>query len=273
MTPWMPEVDHVPTAAFGYTNVPVGSMRPVAVVSHIMQGYQSTMVQWAKERPPSAQKSAHFTIGRSGKIVQHVGIFDPAWHAGIIREPSWALIRPGSNPNLYTVGIEHEGFSVDPGYAYDYLYSDAKPWPQEMVEASIRVHRWILAETGILPSIDSVIGHRNIDGVTRANDPGMAWPQARIIAALKPPVRLTTDQQSLLDWLATAAGQRLDLSTRNRLLTEAGLSTDAAPAPTAPTPPQPAPVPPQPSSTNEAALRAIADIKRATAALEAALEG
>lgn len=189
MNGWMPDVEHIPTAAYGYPSMPAGQMIPIAIVNHIMQGYQRTMIDWANERPYVAGKSAHFSIGRSGRIVQHVSILDPAWHAGAVREATWPLLRFRAglaiNPNLYTVGIEHEGFSVDPGYGYDYLYSAANPWPQAMVDASVRVQKWVCSEVGIKPSTDTIIGHRDIDGVARANDPGPQWPQAAVIGAIK----------------------------------------------------------------------------------------
>lgn len=182
---WMPGVEHVPTEAFGYADLAPGWMQPIAVMSHVMQGYQRTMLAWARERPSSTPKSAHFTIGREGHIAQHVGIFDAAWTAGYVARPSWALYRPGTNPNRYLVHIEHEGFSAPPGYGYDYVYDEARPWPEAMVTASIAVQQWVFKQTGIEAGPLTVIGHRETDSVNRALDPGSAWPQARIIAALR----------------------------------------------------------------------------------------
>ncbi len=50
MASWMPSVDHVPTAAYGYPELPRGSLRARGVMSHIMQGYQSTMIEWGGGR-------------------------------------------------------------------------------------------------------------------------------------------------------------------------------------------------------------------------------
>jgi N-acetyl-anhydromuramyl-L-alanine amidase AmpD len=183
---WMPGVARVPTAAFGYAGMPRGSMRPIAAMSHVMQGYQRTMIAWARERPFATPKSAHFTIGRSGRIVQHVGIYDPSWTAGHVERPAWPLYRPRSNPNRYLVHIEHEGFSAPPGYGYDYVYDERGPWPEALVEASIRVQRWALAELGLEASRNTVIGHFETDSVNRALDPGPAWPRERILEALAP---------------------------------------------------------------------------------------
>lgn len=197
-TDWMPGAERIESAAFGgYDGLLAGAMQPIAVVNHIMQGYQSTMIEWARQRPASGEtldqaiaagrvvpKSAHITIGRGGRVVQHVGVRDAAWHAGGINAPSWGPARSGTNPNRYTIGIEHEGFSVSPPYPFDYVYSAANPWPREMVEASIAVHRWLLGELGITAGPETVIGHNRIDSVTRAFDPGPQWPRERVIAAL-----------------------------------------------------------------------------------------
>lgn len=63
--------------------------------------------------------SAHFTVGKDGRIVQHVSTFDRAWHAGVSRDH---FGRRGVND--FSVGIEivHTG---ERGVAY----------PPEQVEA------------------------------------------------------------------------------------------------------------------------------------------
>lgn len=187
MTDWCPFAERIETAAYGYNDLAPGAMQPIAVISHIMQGYQRTMIGWARERPATTMLSVHFTIGREGRIAQHVGIRDAAYHAGLVAQPGWKLYRPGTNPNRYTVGIEHEGFSAPPSYGFDYLYDAVHPWPEPMVLASIRVHQWIIAETGIVPSEDTIIGHSATDSVNRARDPGPMWPRERLLAALRGP--------------------------------------------------------------------------------------
>jgi len=181
---WVPGIEHVPTQAFGYADVAPGSMRALAVMSHIMQGYQRTMLAWANERPYATPKSAHFTIGRGGRVVQHVGIFDPAWAAGYVNRPTWPLYRAGTNPNKYLIHIEHEGFSVPPGYGFDYVYTSARPWPASMVEASIEVHRWVFDQLDLEPAPPTITGHFEVDAVNRANDPGLLWPRKTVIEAL-----------------------------------------------------------------------------------------
>lgn len=55
--------------------------------------------------------SSHFGIGYvNGKLTidQYVPLDRMAWTNGDVRDPTWPLILPGVNPNLYTVTIEHE---------------------------------------------------------------------------------------------------------------------------------------------------------------------
>lgn len=168
MAEWMPSVERVETAAVG------GPIKPRGVMSHIMQGWQATMIRWARERPRLTPKSAHFTIGRDGRVVQHVPVRRRAWHAGRLDRdapPRWSLLPPGANPNDHAVGIEHEGFS-------------GEPWPDPQVRATIEVHRWLFAELGLAPSGDTVIGHFMTAPASRAADPGPAWPRSRILDAL-----------------------------------------------------------------------------------------
>ncbi len=190
---WMSRtvVDVSPTEAHG------GSIEPVGVMNHIMQGFARTMVGWTRERPAVTQKSAQFLIDREGHITQTASIFTKCWAGGRIALPTSSIIRKRrGNPNDYFVHIEHEGFAVDPiAYDYDYIYSRKAPWPKAMIESSIRVQVWILKEIErvqgrrIEPSKHTLIGHRAGDNRNRRNDPSPrpllfgdgVWPQKYII--------------------------------------------------------------------------------------------
>lgn len=185
---WCPFAERIETEAQGGYGIPPGQMQPIAVVNHIMQGFQRTMIAWAQERPARTEASAHFSIGRDGRLVQHVSIFTSAWHAGRLdsgRNPTWALWVPGMNPNANTVGIEHEGFSVAPGHAYDYVYGQSQPWPAPMVEASIRVQEWICEQAWIVPGEHTIIRHGDLAPASRRDDPGATWPRTMMLASLR----------------------------------------------------------------------------------------
>ena len=81
--------------------------RPEAVVVHIMDGTLRGTDAWFRNR--ESKVSAHYGVGRNGEVHQYVREADAAWHAG--RKSSdapWGLLKPGVNPNYYTIGIEHE---------------------------------------------------------------------------------------------------------------------------------------------------------------------
>ena len=57
---------------------------------------------------------------KEGRILQYVKEENTAWHAGIVEKPTWKLIIPNTNPNLYTIGIEFEGKTPEPFTAWQY---------------------------------------------------------------------------------------------------------------------------------------------------------
>lgn len=200
----MPGVEHVPIqwALPSHITGTRGQMRAHVVVDHIMQGYLSTMVGWT--RTGESRVIAHFGIGMAGRIVQFSDIYTEGIHVSSVNSPSSKRVQQfgsiaGRGVNPYSIGIEHEGASIDPRPAYSVppgmLYSRANPWPSPMVEASIRVKRWIFAQPNTYlgpPSRDSIIGHYEADLRNRENDPADArardvWPVQRMIAALAPP--------------------------------------------------------------------------------------
>ena len=119
---------------------------PEAVVIHIMEETLAWTDVRFKDR--SSKVSAHYGIASCGEIHQWVSEMDTAWHAGRRYKPTWKLIRP-ENPNLYTLGIEHEGYE-------DSLWSD------EMVEASLYLIGGLCNRWHIPPDRDHIIGHREI---------------------------------------------------------------------------------------------------------------
>lgn len=121
--------------------------RPEAIVIHIMAGTLAGTDSWFSQR--RSQVSAHYGIGRKGDIHQYVDESDSAWHAGRRYAPTWALIKDGVNPNLYTIGLEHEGHAED-------------AWPDAMYAASARLLQDICLRWGIPVDRAHVVGHREI---------------------------------------------------------------------------------------------------------------
>lgn len=140
----------------------------IAIVDHITAGAFPGCLNWLVN--PQAQASAHYLVNQAGEIYQLVQDEDTAWHAGIVAKPNWPLYD-GSNPNRYTLGIEHEGF--------DGTLSEAQ------YQATLWLHRQLTARWGIPVNRDHIIGHYRIDSVNRPNCPGPNFPWDRLLADLK----------------------------------------------------------------------------------------
>src|SRR5947209_19366111 len=87
------------------------NFKPEAIVIHIAVGRLHSVV--AQFNDPNSTVSAHYCVGKNNEIHQYVEETDTAFHAGIVVNPAWPLLKPGVNPNFYTIGIEHEGLPDD----------------------------------------------------------------------------------------------------------------------------------------------------------------
>ncbi|WP_419993105.1 N-acetylmuramoyl-L-alanine amidase [Streptomyces boninensis] len=96
--------------------------------------------------------SWQYTIrSRDGHVAQHVKHKDVAWQAG-----NWHV-------NSQSVGIEHEGFLVDP----DAWYTEA------MYRNSARLVRWMAAKYDIPLDRQHILGHDTVPGTAADKIPGM----------------------------------------------------------------------------------------------------
>ena len=156
------------TKSPNFTNGRAG--RPIiAIIDHITAGTFPGCLDWL--RNPASRVSAHYLVTRSGKIFQMVRDANTAWHAGVIKRPTWKLYD-GTNPNRYTIGIEHECISggdlAEPQY-----------------QATLALHRKKKKKYDIPIDRDHIIGHSEIDSVNRAGCPGDKFPWMRLIDDLK----------------------------------------------------------------------------------------
>ena len=88
-----------------------GAFKPEAVVLHRSGGSLADID--ARGQQAGTFSSAHYGIGADGAVHQYVEESDTAFHAGIVVSPVWTLIKPGQNPNFYTIGIELAGNAAD----------------------------------------------------------------------------------------------------------------------------------------------------------------
>lgn len=141
----------------------------IAIVNHITAGTFPGCLSWM--RNPQAKASAHYLVTRQGKVYQIVGDEDTSWHAGAVNKPSWKLYD-GTNPNRYTIGIEHECLSGG-------LLTEAQ------YKATVELHKMLIAKYNIPIDKDHIIGHYRIDSVNRPNCPGPSFPWDRLFSDLK----------------------------------------------------------------------------------------
>ena len=142
--------------------------KQIAIVNHITSGNFPGCLSWLQN--PASQGSAHFLVTITGRIIQMVREGDKAWANGIVNKPSWSLYD-GTNPNLYTLSIEHEGFD---GTLTEIQY-----------QSSLFLHKELTAKYNIPIDTEHIIGHYRIDSVDRPNCPGPNFPWARLFNDLK----------------------------------------------------------------------------------------
>lgn len=121
--------------------------KPEAIVIHVMDGTLVGTDSWFANT--ASQVSAHYGIGKTGEVHQYVDENATAWHAGRVDKPVWKLLKPNVNPNLYTIGIEHEGKADD-------------VWPDAQKQASAAMIRDICKRWNIPIDRDHIIGHYQI---------------------------------------------------------------------------------------------------------------
>ncbi len=149
-----------------------GLPQKIALVAHVMQGTLSGCDSWFAN--PAAQASSNYGVGKDGSIHQYVDPQgkDAPFANGIAREPAATFralqaMLPGVNPNWWSVSIEHEGMS-------------GEPLTSAQLAASGHLTAW-LCETFSIPADEAhLLGHNEIDAVTRSGCPG--WDRAGWLA-------------------------------------------------------------------------------------------
>lgn len=160
--------------------------KPIMIVNHITEGYAMGAVSWLCN--PRSQASAHFVVTREGKIYQLVDIRDAAWCNGTGTNPQGkyyykrstnSIVRSKAiNANLFTISIEHEGFSYKEGRG---------ALTEKQYAATLWLHGYIDSEVkriyGYNINFDRmhVVGHYVIAPKEKPNCPGPLFPWDRLI--------------------------------------------------------------------------------------------
>ena len=149
--------------------------KPVAIVEHTMQGtLDETFPIFNHESTPAYDLSAHYGVGRDGRIVSFVAEEDTAWANGVVQDPDTGIawlreaVEKGENLNTLTVSIEYEGYG-DEGLT------------EEQYAAALWLHQQICQRWAIAYDADHIIGHNRIDSHERADSPGVAFPWHRLL--------------------------------------------------------------------------------------------
>jgi len=145
----------------------------IAIVNHQTAGKGTGSLSWLSN--PKSSASAHYLIYRDGTVYQLVNDSDTAWHSGAVNKPSWTLYDE-TNPNRYTIGIEHE--------CYPEVGGDGN-LTEVQYQATMELQKQLIKTYGIPIDREHIIGHYQIDSVNRPNCPGKAFPWERLMKDLK----------------------------------------------------------------------------------------
>jgi hypothetical protein len=165
--PWRPADDA------GNPTYYAGLCEPDALVIHRLEGYATTARQWARDGHFGASWT-WTVLGRSptdptgindGKVLQHLDLHDGGYHAGLsdaqaaAAPPTWPRWRGrwGGSINLYTLGVEAEGFS-------------GQPLTEKQLIAIRSIAVWCARRFGWPWEPDRFPPHAEIDRWNRVND-------------------------------------------------------------------------------------------------------
>src|SRR4051794_25728657 len=145
-----------------------------AVVIHINQGGFDSSIKYMAENGTSA----HFEVGKKGKVAQLVETDNSAWCNGLSYNPqarrwvcphdhfvvpTWELLSTADgNPNWTTISIENEGFS-------------GQAWPGSQFDANVELLVWLGKKyRSLTPYVvgSTLIGHSHLDPRDKSNCPG-----------------------------------------------------------------------------------------------------
>ncbi|NJD05378.1 MAG: N-acetylmuramoyl-L-alanine amidase [Methylococcaceae bacterium] len=121
-------------------------LKPDAVVVH---GFDDLATTRALFSDPKSNQSCHYVAAADGTVHQYVDEADTAYHAGLVINPSWRLLRQGVNPNLHTLGV---AAAVSPDV----------PWPDGLYETVAQLIRDLASQWGFDPDSDHIVLHSEI---------------------------------------------------------------------------------------------------------------
>jgi N-acetyl-anhydromuramyl-L-alanine amidase AmpD len=130
--------------------------KPEIIVLHIMDGSLVGTDNWFSN--PISKVSSHYGAGFAGEIHQYVQDINTAWTQGYHEGATFKLHKPGVNPNLYCLSIEHEGHDLS-------IVHEAQ------IAASVELIKSLAAKWNIPIDRDHIIGHYEVDPIRKPNCP------------------------------------------------------------------------------------------------------
>lgn len=130
--------------------------KPEIIFIHIMEGSLASTDSWFSNT--ASQVSSHYGVGLNGEVHQYVQEIDTAWTQGYHQGATFKLHKPGINPNLYGISIEHEG-------------TDLSRASEDQLNASASLIRAIASHWNIPIDRDHIVGHYEVDPIRKPNCP------------------------------------------------------------------------------------------------------
>jgi hypothetical protein len=156
-----------PAHRSNYTNANRGAPKIDKIVIHVAQGSYSATINWFQDRRSDA--SAHYVVGRRGRVAQCVRNEDIAWHAGW-----WKT-------NKRSIGIEHAGH-----------IGNRRSFTRRMYRSSAKLSAYLCRRFNIPVDHRHIIGHNQVPGCRGAGggvschrDPGRHWDWDRYMRLVR----------------------------------------------------------------------------------------
>lgn len=159
-----------------------GHLHRRAIVIHTMAGYLAGSDSWFNS-PNNPGSSSHYGVGLHGQAPsQYVRLEDSSWANGKVTAGSaWRQRYAFGDPNRHTYTIETEdsiqGQPIGTAPVTDQQYRDVRDIIADLILPYDR--EWNVNDHGYWLKPD-LIGHYQIDSVTRANCPGARWTSGRM---------------------------------------------------------------------------------------------
>jgi N-acetylmuramoyl-L-alanine amidase len=168
--------EFIPSPNYGYPRGTKGrnGQKIIGVCVHISGAEYPSNIAWMTK--PGASAAYTVLVKRDGKTVQLVDEGNAQWAHGKVNKPTWPLLKPGVNPNLYALAISRVG-------------SDQRKWDPPQMDTIVRIIRAWSKKYGFPAAWPHVFGHKHIDSVGRwycPGDPFLEELYKRLAAAEEP---------------------------------------------------------------------------------------